>query len=188
MRTTTLTAAAIAAACGLSANAQVITDVSDNDGGDYVLAQGAFGEGVDAFSDADGSWTDTPDFLEGADYVLTANGDNSNSDLEVILELSGPGTLFVFHSDSVDDPDWLLSNFTDTGENLSLSTEEDGEEDSVAYSIFSLDFDDLSTFTTFDNDPNTTNSEQQYGIAAVPAPGAFAALGLAGVAAVRRRR
>ncbi len=190
LQTPAIAAGFVAIAAG-SANAAVISGVSDNDGGTYTVVQGGLADGVSAFSNDDSpKWTDIPSFLDGADYIRTDNGDNSNSDLEVFVDLNQPAILYIFHSDNVDDPSWLTSNFMDTGNDLSLDADGD-DSDNVTYSIFSATFDGSGSTTVdlFDNDPNTTNSEEMYGIAAVvPSPGAAALIGLAGLASIRRRR
>jgi MYXO-CTERM domain-containing protein len=194
---TVATAGVVALAAGV-AQAAVITGVSDNDGGTYTVVQDGLSDGVSAFSNNDSpEWSNVPSFLNGADYIRTDNGDNSNSDLEVFVELDQPSILYVFHSDNVADPSWLTSNFMDTGDDLILDVDgdddddDDGDDDNVTYSIFSASFDGMGSITAdlFDNDPNTTNSEEMYGIAAVvPAPGVAALLGLGGLAGIRRRR
>jgi len=172
---TMLTAGTVVAAAGMG-NAAVIDSVSDSNG-------------ALAFSDSSSAtWQNLPSFLDGVDYVRTANGDNSNSDLEVNLSINQPAILYVFHSDNVDDPGWLTTNFMDTGSDVTLN---DSSGSDLTYSVFSVELNGSgsTTFTTFDNDPNTTNSEQRYGIAAaIPAPATGALAALAGFAGLRRRR
>ena len=151
------------------AGASILGGVSDNDGGNYaIVTDDTLDNGDLAYTDSTTQvWANVPSLVQGAQYVQTAQGDNSNSDLEVFLNITGAGSLFVFHSASVTDPGWLSSGFTDTGETLDLS----GSPESGAFGIYERTVTGGETVTLFANDPGTTNSGEMYGIAALAAGG-----------------
>jgi hypothetical protein len=179
------------------ANAGPISSVSTNDTSlSYVVESNGLSDGVDAFSDSGETWTGLPSFLNGADYVRTGQGDNSNSDLEVTVNFDADGTLYTFHSDDIALPTWLSNDFSDTGSDLTLSGSVSG-----TYSIFGQSLAGGSDYTLLDNDPDTGNTGLMYGIAAVssvdeqpprdiPAPASFLFLagGLIGLGAFAGRR
>ncbi len=184
-----------------TSQASIISSVSTNDtSANYNLNEEALMNGSSAFSDSGETWLSIPEYLMGADYIETAQTDNSNSDLEVSVSFNGDGTLYFFHADELDLPAWASSAFTDTGDTISLAGPVTG-----SYSVYSMMVSSDSDFTFLDNDPNTTNSGLMYGIAAigdgsgdmggdngganaVSAPATFAlfSLGLAGLMSHRR--
>lgn len=63
-----------------------------------------------------------PKYLLGADYVKMFNSDKINPGIEIKVTLSGPAKLFVFLDNRLTPPDWLLSNFADTGDDIGVDT------------------------------------------------------------------
>lgn len=61
-----------------------------------------------------------PAFLRGADYIMPFNDDKWTSNLEITVELTRAGSLFVFLDDREKPPAWLTSQFSDTGVNIGL--------------------------------------------------------------------
>jgi hypothetical protein len=163
---------------------QEISSISpnNNDGSYNIVTDGLLGS-PEAHTDESFIWQNIPPELLGADYVQTYNGDNSNSSLTIDVTINQPATLYVFHSDQVEDPSWLTSAFTDTTWTITRS-------DGVDYSVFSMELNGTGSnvVTLQDNDPQTTNSEQMYGVAAIPEPTSLALIGLGGLALLRRRR
>jgi ferric-dicitrate binding protein FerR (iron transport regulator) len=66
--------------------------------------------------DADG----LPDFLHGADYVMTFNDDKWSSHLEITVEVARRATLYVFLDHREKPPVWLTERFTKTGVDIGL--------------------------------------------------------------------
>ncbi|MCA9235191.1 MAG: FecR domain-containing protein [Planctomycetales bacterium] len=109
-----------------------IEEVRDNIpsgiGTSYSCFQIAFG-GLDddafAYADHAHQWNGLsaqglPAFLRGADLVRTFNDYRYIPDLEMIVTLRKPANLYVFFDDRVPTPDWLASQFEDTGVDIGL--------------------------------------------------------------------
>jgi hypothetical protein len=61
-----------------------------------------------------------PEFLAGADYVMTFNDDKRTKDLQITVALETAATLYIFYDDRQTIPPWLAQGFTDTGVNIGL--------------------------------------------------------------------
>jgi hypothetical protein len=61
-----------------------------------------------------------PEFLRGADLVRTFNDYRYIPELEMVVTLHKPANLYVFFDDRVPTPEWLLSQFKDTGVDIGL--------------------------------------------------------------------
>jgi hypothetical protein len=59
-----------------------------------------------------------PEYLLGADYIKLFNSDKMRSDVEISVTLSCPARLFIFADDRVPPPQWLRSQFRDTGDSI----------------------------------------------------------------------
>lgn len=109
-----------------------IEEVKDNIpagiGTSYSCFQIAFhGLEEDAFAYADhrSQWNGLsaeglPAFLQGADLVRTFNDYRYLPDLEMVVTLRKPANLYIFFDDRVPIPDWLASQFEDTGIDIGL--------------------------------------------------------------------
>jgi FecR protein len=60
-------------------------------------------------------------FLNGADYIKPFNGDKLQNDLRITVTLSRPAKLFVLFDRRLPVPDWLKSDFTDTGSKITMN-------------------------------------------------------------------
>jgi len=111
---------------------QVIDRVRDNippsDGSKFFCYQITFhGLKEDSFAYAEqpAQWNGLtakglPLFLRGADFVKTFNDYRYIEDFEMVVELSRPANLYVFADDRVPPPQWLKSQFEDTGVDIGL--------------------------------------------------------------------
>ena len=86
----------------------------------YQIVHGGLWEDTRAFVDRFHEWNGIdkaglPDFLLGADYVMTFNSDKWQSDIEIEVELGCPAMLYVFYDNRREVPDWLSTKFVDTG-------------------------------------------------------------------------
>jgi len=103
----------------------IITNVRDNiNEGDirksYRINRIGLWEDSPAFVDRDHEWNGVderglPEELRGAEYVMPFNDDKFVKDLEVRIDISRPAVIYVLMSDTVALPDWLTSQFEDTG-------------------------------------------------------------------------
>ena len=59
-----------------------------------------------------------PNYLIGADYVMTFNDDKIQQNVEISVTLCRPATLYVFLDVRVPPPDWLIRDFRDTGDKI----------------------------------------------------------------------
>lgn len=77
--------------------------------------------GAVVYSDRDYIYNDIPPFLEGAEYILTANDDKfGGSDFELSILATRNVDVYVAHSDQyTNKPDWLMT-FQDTGADLTF--------------------------------------------------------------------
>lgn len=93
----------------------------------YKIVRGGLHEDAPAFVDRNHQWNGVdrqglPAELLGAEYIMPFNDDKHlSSRLELTLFVARPITLYVFLSDAVDTPDWLVQgDFVDTGKNIGL--------------------------------------------------------------------
>jgi len=95
----------------------------------YRIVPRGFGEDARAYVDRAHEWNGVdasgmPEFLIGADYIMTFNDDKRVGDLEIVVTLAQPATVYVLMDDRAQAPDWLQESFTDTG--LKIGMDEDG--------------------------------------------------------------
>ncbi|QNN22943.1 hypothetical protein HED60_11920 [Planctomycetales bacterium ZRK34] len=103
----------------------LLTDVSVSSGAAYRIVRGGFNDGARAYVDRDYTWQaidapSCPPMLHGADYVQTANEDNSDSGLSVKLTLSEPATVWVLWNPRAPLPQWLTEQFESKDWSVSL--------------------------------------------------------------------
>ena len=58
--------------------------------------------------------------MRGADYVKTFNDYRYINEFEMVVELSRPANLYIFFDKRVPAPDWLESQFENTGIEIGL--------------------------------------------------------------------
>ena len=81
----------------------------------YQIVRAGLRDEALAYVDRDYRWTNVPETLRGADYVMTFNDDKRQSDLHVTVNVVRPARLFVFIDDRNPPPGWLSdSGFVDT--------------------------------------------------------------------------
>jgi hypothetical protein len=78
-----------------------------------------------AYVDAPHEWNGLtadglPEFLRQADYVRTFNDYRYINELEITVELLRPAVVYVFFDHRVPPPDWLTSQFENTGVDIGL--------------------------------------------------------------------
>lgn len=56
-----------------------------------------------------------PEFLRGADYIMTFNDDKWTRDLWITVELARAATLYVFYDTRLTTPRWLSERLVNTG-------------------------------------------------------------------------
>ncbi|MAT68251.1 MAG: hypothetical protein CMJ58_01880 [Planctomycetaceae bacterium] len=110
----------------------VIKEVRDNippdDGSKYFcyqIAYRSFQEDAFAYADHRHQYNGItkaglPSMLVGADYVKTFNDYRYLNDLEMEVRLERPANLYVMFDDRVPPPEWLTSQFEDTGVDVGL--------------------------------------------------------------------
>ena len=93
----------------------------------YEIRPKGLHEKVLAYADrAEYEWTglasgDAGALLNGADYIKSFNGDKLENDLQITVTLSRPAKLFVLFDRRLPVPDWLKSDFADTGSKLTMN-------------------------------------------------------------------
>jgi hypothetical protein len=110
-------------------DAPLISDVSDNLRPEdapkfYRVVSHGFGEDAMAYVDRNYEWNSInkkgiPKFLQGADYVMPFNDDKTKN-LKVTLTISRPAFVYVLFDDRGTPPDWLKTDFVDTGSDIGL--------------------------------------------------------------------
>lgn len=90
----------------------------------YRIVQGGFQEECEAFVDRDHQWNGLdgaglPPFLVKGDYVMTFNDDKVRR-VSIDLELSAPASVYLLFDNRVPIPEWLKSEFKDTGRDIGL--------------------------------------------------------------------
>ncbi len=92
----------------------------------YRIIGGGFTEDCRAYVDRFHEWNGLdsqgiPRFLRGGDYVMTFNDDKIRQ-IQVALEVTRPVHLYVLMDDRVSPPDWLTTDFNDTGWDIGLDS------------------------------------------------------------------
>ncbi|QDS99944.1 FecR domain-containing protein [Adhaeretor mobilis] len=91
----------------------------------YHIVRSGLREDSQAFVDRLHQWngidaTGIPKDLIGADYVMPFNEDKFIADLEVVLTLERPATVYLFLSDDEVVPEWISKDYVDTGRDIGL--------------------------------------------------------------------
>ncbi|MFG0289020.1 MAG: FecR family protein [Rhodopirellula sp. JB044] len=91
----------------------------------YRIVHAGLREDSRAFVDRTHQWNGIdkegmPRELLGADYVMPFNDDKFVGDLKVRVSIARPATVYVFFSNNTKIPDWLASDFVDTGLDIGL--------------------------------------------------------------------
>jgi hypothetical protein len=91
----------------------------------YAIAPGGLNEDVKAYVDAPHEWNGVtadgiPEYLLGADYVRTFNQYSIQEKLGVCVTLTRPAKLYIFLDSRSTPPDWLVSEFVNTGDRIGL--------------------------------------------------------------------
>jgi hypothetical protein len=86
----------------------------------YAVVPGGFREDAKAYVDRNHEWNGLdeeglPDELLGGDYIKTFNDDKLRDEMEIVVTLAHPATLYVLFYDGHPAPDWLSSQFVNTG-------------------------------------------------------------------------
>ncbi|MEM0927294.1 MAG: FecR domain-containing protein, partial [Planctomycetota bacterium] len=99
----------------------VVTDSHrpTNGSDQYRVVRGDLREGSLAYVDRSHRWKARkgeafPEFLVGADYVMTFNVDKTHRAIERQVRLVRGGNLYVMYDDRLELPEWLTRRFTDT--------------------------------------------------------------------------
>ncbi len=87
----------------------------------YRIVPGGLREGALAFSDEADEWSEVPAILVGADHVRTFAVDGFNWFMKLTIEVSRPVELFVFVDQRNPVPEWVSTDFTDSGETITLN-------------------------------------------------------------------
>ncbi len=87
----------------------------------YRIVPGGLLDGALAFSDVADEWSDVPAGLVGADQVRTFAVDGFNWFMKLTIEVSRPVELFVFVDQRNPVPEWVSTDFTDSGETITLN-------------------------------------------------------------------
>jgi hypothetical protein len=99
-----------------------------------------------------------PRFLNNADYIRTFNDYRYLENFEIVVELARPANLYVFFDDRVATPEWLKSDFEDTGVDIGidegpwlLKAEELGQVDLQKYREVDVNTTDVGAGKSIDN-------------------------------------
>ncbi|HMP06429.1 MAG TPA: FecR domain-containing protein [Lacipirellulaceae bacterium] len=114
----------------MPAQPPVITEVRDNVARGvthrfYEIVAGGMQEDAPAFVDRNHEWNGLrpeglPAYLVGGDYVRTFNDDKVNEELELKVVLDRPARLYLLVDDRLQQTDWLLDQFFDTGDDVGV--------------------------------------------------------------------
>lgn len=150
----------------------------------YEIVERGLVEDTRAYVDRDHQWNGMdaaglPEFLRGAELVRTFNDDKRATDLEVIVELARPATLYLF-LDKKPPPAWVASaGFADTGTKIGLDegasanralTTATGPANSIdrVFSVWELDVKAPGEVRLGPPREGATGAKAMYGIAAKP--------------------
>ncbi len=155
--------------------------------GDGLVQVGGLVDGATCFQDREHEWTNVPEQLIGADYVMLHNDERSRSDFQVTVSFDLPADVYLLLDDRLE-PEAINSAlnglpFVDTGLKIDVDESGDGTVDNTS-SIYLLE--NVTSPITLGAQ---NQSENMYGIAAVevPEPSCLALLGLGGIAMLRGR-
>ena len=92
----------------------------------YRIIGGGFAEDCPAYVDRLHEWNGLdsqgiPSFLRGGDYIMTFNDDKRHS-FNIAMKLAEPVRVYVLMDDRVPVPQWLSSDFIDTGWDVGLDS------------------------------------------------------------------
>ena len=87
----------------------------------YRIVPGGLRDGALAFSDEADEWSDVPASLVGADQVRTFAVDGFNWFMKLTIEVTRPVELYVLVDQRNPVPEWVSTDFTDTGETITLN-------------------------------------------------------------------
>jgi hypothetical protein len=107
-----------------------ISNLSNASSAEYQIAEG-LADGNACYIDRSYTYSNVPDFLQGAVYIKTANNDKKNmADPLLSFDVNTDATVYVAFDNRSPIPVWL-SDFTDTGYDLTTD---------VSFSIYAKDF------------------------------------------------
>lgn len=91
----------------------------------YEIIAGGLQEDTQAFVDRNYQWNGVdergiPAYLIGGDYVKTFNDDKVTPNLSIAVALEKPANLYLLVDDRLEQTDWLLEQFEDTGDNIGV--------------------------------------------------------------------
>jgi ferric-dicitrate binding protein FerR (iron transport regulator) len=153
----------------------------------YQIVRRGLDDDAPAYVDRTHQWNGLdrgglPEFLRGADYIMTFNEDKWVKDLSVTVELARAATFYVFYDTRLATPRWLPERFTDTGFKIGLDEQRPwpgGPPQSVGrgpgtsidqvFSVWKCDLGPDETIDLGENGEKGNDSgNAMYGIAAVP--------------------
>lgn len=181
------------------ASAGLITSVvRSNSSNDEPAIAADLDEDSLTFVDRPHQYNEVPASVLGADYIMVANDDKTDGDIQYEVTLAGPVDLYLFIDNRVGDDvtedgptlgggvmDWVAdAGFVSTGEVIGIDESADGviNQYGALYRLAGAD----GMITLYQQDDG--GSRNMYGIAAVPEPATMMLLGLGGLALVRRRK
>ena len=182
-----LSAMCVQGVARLRSLAGCIASVQANNDLAYQIAPQRLDEDVLAYIDRDYQWnavdaSGLPYELLGAQYVQTALADKTNAQLAVTLSLNRPTTLFLFASEDIPIPGWLIRmGFVATGLKIGLDLDSTARQSlgrgagvsiDRRFNVWRLDVNEAGTITLGSHWPDGGNRATPglyvYGIAAVP--------------------
>jgi hypothetical protein len=143
----------------------------------YSLVHRGLADGSPAYVDRLFQWRGLasgglPEFLRGADYIMTFNDDKRTKDLQITVELGPPASLYVFYDNRQAIQPWLAEQFSDTGVDIGLDVTAapnwDSKTPPYPFSIWKRDMARGESISLGANEIGATLS--MYGIAALRRP------------------